>query len=140
MQTVDLSVSQENADDERDVTQEIEENLKESLSQWRATLELPTIFNRHADSVLREIIGKAEDSNDQLDKKELRQLYRAYYTHGFIVNVRYIDLEDLIDFLLSTKVHAMTGPIEFSLVCHVKKLVGKIRSVWLAVVILRNKN
>ena len=140
VQTVDLNIVQDKDDEERDVTQKIEETLKENLIQWRTALELPTIFNRHADSILREILNKSEDSSEsQLDKKDLRQLYRAYYTHGFIVNVRYTDIEDLSNFLLSTKIHAMTGPIEFALVCHVKKLVGKIRSIWLAIVILRNK-
>ncbi|KAL7289816.1 hypothetical protein TKK_0016215 [Trichogramma kaykai] len=140
IQTVDLNIAHEKEENEKDVTQEIEENLREHLSQWRTTLELPTIFNRHADSILREILDKSEDSaENQFDKKEFRQLYRAYYTHGFVVNVRYIDMDDLIKFLVSTKIHAMTGPIEFSLVCRVVKLVGKIRSVWLAVVILRNK-
>ncbi|XP_008205140.3 coiled-coil and C2 domain-containing protein 2A [Nasonia vitripennis] len=140
VQTVDLNIAQEKDDEEKDVTQEIEENLRENLTQWRTSLELPTIFNRHADSILREILTQTNDpSKSPLDKKDLRQLYRAYYTHGFIVNVRYTDLEDLSNFLLSTKTHAMTGPIEFALVCQVKKLVGKIRSIWLAVVILRNR-
>lgn len=142
LQTVDLSVARDEEldDDEKDVTQEIEENLRDNLSQWRTVLELPTIFNRHADSILRDILSKTDnESESQLDKKELRQLYRAYYTHGFIVNVRYIDMDDLSNFLMSTKIHMMTGPIEFALVCYVKKLVGRIRSVWLAVVILRSK-
>jgi N-acetyl-gamma-glutamylphosphate reductase len=140
VQTVDLNVVEQDDDAERDVTHEIEENLRDNLTQWRTSLELPTIFNRHADSILRGILNKTEAPMEiHLDKQELRKLYRAYYTHGFIINVRYTDLEDLSSFLLSMKIHAMTGPIEFALVCQVKKLVGKIRSVWLAVVILRNR-
>ncbi|XP_011500671.1 PREDICTED: uncharacterized protein LOC105364453 [Ceratosolen solmsi marchali] len=140
VQAVDLNVTSRENDSEKDITQEIEENLRDNLTQWRAGLELTTIFNRHADTILRDILNKTNVPMEiQLDKQELKKLYRAYYTHGFIVNVRYTDLEDLSSFLLTTKIHTMTGPIEFALVCQVKKLVGKIRSVWLAVVILRNR-
>lgn len=141
VQTVDLNIVSERDDEEKSVQQEIEETLRESLTKWRTALERITIFNRHADSLLREILEKTENfAETQLDKKELRQLYRAYYTHGFIANIRYTDLRDFTNFLESTKTHELSGPIEFALVCHVKKLVGKIRSVWLAVVILRSKS
>ncbi|XP_058810833.1 uncharacterized protein LOC131675739 [Phymastichus coffea] len=143
LQTVELSVAHEEEQDEpneKSVAQQMEETLREDLTRWRAALELPTIFNRHADAVLRDILTKTDSSSETpLDKKELRQLYRAYYAHGFIVNVRYKDLDDLSSFLSSTKIHLMAGPIEFALVCYVKKLVGRIRSIWLAVVILRSK-
>lgn len=138
---MELNIAAESDDEVMQVRQDIEETLRENFTRWRVPLELTTTFNRHADSILREILEKTDEAAEvPLDRKDLRQLYRAYYTHGFIVNVRYTDIKEISNFLQSTKTHAMTGPIEFALVCHVKKLVGKIRSVWLAVVILRSKS
>lgn len=140
-QTVTLTIGKDKDTDEKSVTEEIEQTLRDNLAHWRTSIELTTVFNRHADSILKEVLNNIVESNDdRVEKKELRKLYKAYFTHGFVINLRYTNLDSLSNFLFSTKIHSLSGPIEFALVCNVKKYVARIRSIWLAVVVLRNRN
>ena len=120
---------------------EIESQLREKLSQWRSNIALTTTYNRHAVTILRSYLSKFNHQTDsQPDKKELRQLFRAYHTHGFILNLRHGTPNELANQLLSTKIHAITGPVEFALVCRVQKHIARTCSVWLAVVVLRDRD
>lgn len=146
VQVLELNVHQEEEeeDDEtlRDSSMQMEQQLRDKFSHWRSSAELTTIYNRHAIAVLRNYISKIEDNNTsrQPDKKDLKQLYRAYYMHGFVLNLRQSSLEDLIERLASTKTHNVTGPVEFAIVYHIKRYIGKTNSIWLAVAVLRSRD
>ncbi|KAK2581781.1 hypothetical protein KPH14_002259 [Odynerus spinipes] len=141
VQVLDLSVSQENEESLRDSAMQIEQHLRDKFSQWRSSAELTTIYNRHAIAVLRNYISRIEEhSSRQPEKKDFKQLYRAYYMHGFIVNLRQSSLEDLTESLASTKAHNVTGPVEFAIAYHIKRYVGKTNSIWLAVAVLRSRD
>lgn len=125
------------------VSLEIENDLKDKLSIWRRKMGFTTVFNRHAATVLRGFLEKLSnnytDSEEIVnDKSELKQLYRIYNTHGFVVNLRYGPRDELIDFFASTNIQDITGPIEFALVCQVQHYIGRTMSLWLAVAVLRS--
>lgn len=141
VQNIDLDSERDKDQEETEETQEAEDFLRENLTRRRNGMDLTTVFNRRADSILRDVLNKAEESNEFLvDKRDLRQLYRAYYTHGFVLNLRYDNFEELSTFLASTRIHTISGPVEYSLVCRIKRYVGTIRSILLAVVVLRSKS
>lgn len=119
---------------------EMEQYLRDKLSGWRSALGLTTIFNRHAVSVLRGFVSDIpNDLARQVDKRDLKQLYRAYHTHGFLLNLRQTTLDELAEQIAATKIHNITGPVEFALVCHIQRYVGKTCSIWLALAILRSR-
>ncbi|KAL0105948.1 hypothetical protein PUN28_015988 [Cardiocondyla obscurior] len=125
---------------DREAETEMEQGLRDKLSSWRSALGLTTIFNRHAVSVLRSFISDIpSDMAYQLDKRNLKQLYRAYHTHGFVLNLRQATLDELTDQIAATKIQNITGPVEFALVCHVQRFVGKTCSIWLALAVLRSR-
>ncbi|XP_076227441.1 coiled-coil and C2 domain-containing protein 2A [Nomia melanderi] len=140
VQALKLSITDEEEKQLKKTAAEIEQHLKDKLAEWRSILGLITIFNRHAMTVLRNFISKVEPSSEpQLDKRDLKQLHRAYHIHGFILNKRDTDKNDLTEQLNATKIHNITGPVEFALVCHIQPYIGKIYSMWLAVIILRSR-
>lgn len=115
--------------------------MKDKLADWRSVNGLTTIFNRHAVTILRNFISKIEPSSElQLDKRDLKQLYRAYHVHGFILNKRECTMDELAEQLHAIKIHNVTGPVEFAVACHVQPYIGKISSMWLAVIILRSRD
>lgn len=141
VQTLELTITVEEDAQEKEKVMQMEQSLRDKLSGWRSALGLTTIFNRHAVSVLRGFVSSIpNDTRPQLDKRNLKQLYRAYHTHGFLLNLRHTNLDDLTEQLAATKVHNITGPIEFALVCHVQRYIGKISSMWLALAILRSRD
>lgn len=140
MQTLEpVAASEEDAQAKENAAQ-MEQHLRDKLSGWRSALGLTTVFNRHAVAVLRGFISSIpNDVGHQLDKRELKQLYRAYHTHGFLLNLRQTGLDELAAQIAATKVHDITGPVEFALVCHIQRYIGKTCSIWLALVILRSR-
>jgi len=135
-----LTVATEEDAQEKENASQIEQYLRDKLSDWRSALGLTTIFNRHAVSVLRGFVSNIpNDVKHHLDKRDLKQLYRAYHTHGFLLNLRQTSSDELAEQIAATKIHNITGPIEFALVCHVQRYVGKTRSIWLALTILRSR-
>lgn len=142
VQILELNVSQEEEEILRESAMQTEQHLRDKFSYWRSSAELTTIYNRHAIAVLRNYISRIEDNNSsrQPDKKDLKQLYRAYYMHGFILNLRQSTLEDLTERLASTKAQNVTGPVEFAIAYYIKRYVGKTNSIYLAVAVLRSRN
>ncbi|XP_053989713.1 coiled-coil and C2 domain-containing protein 2A-like [Hylaeus volcanicus] len=139
-QTLEISITDEEVKQIKKVAVDVEQRLKDKLADWRSTVGMTTIFNRHAITILRNFISKIEPSSEpQLDKRDLKQLYRAYHVHGFILNKRECAIDDLTEQLHATKIHNITGPVEFALVYNVQPYIGKICSTWLAVVILRSR-
>ncbi|XP_033217740.1 coiled-coil and C2 domain-containing protein 2A-like [Belonocnema kinseyi] len=123
-----------------DFVKEMENQLKEELSNFRKELGNPTVFNRHATLILQDFLSKnIAEANIKLNKKGLRQLYRAYYTRGFILKLRYMNLKDLSRLLFTTKVHSTRGPVEFGLACHIQNHIGSIQSIWIAIVLLKRR-
>ncbi|XP_012232213.2 coiled-coil and C2 domain-containing protein 2A [Linepithema humile] len=140
VQTLELTAATEEDAQEKENASQMEQYLRDKLSGWRSALGLTTIFNRHAVSVLRGFVSDIpNDVTRHLDKRDLKQLYRAYHTHGFLLNLRQTAFDELAEQIAATKVHNITGPIEFALVCHVQRYVGKTRSIWLALAILRSR-
>ncbi|KAL6257178.1 hypothetical protein P5V15_012108 [Pogonomyrmex californicus] len=140
VQTLELTVTTEEDAREKEGASEVEQHLRDRLSGWRSALGLTTIFNRHAASVLRSFVSEIpRDVTRQIDKRDLKQLYRAYHTHGFLLNLRQTALDELAKQIAATKIHNVTGPVEFALVCHVKRYIGKTSSMWLALAILRSR-
>ncbi|XP_070160839.1 coiled-coil and C2 domain-containing protein 2A [Polyergus mexicanus] len=140
VQTLELTVTAEEDAQIKESASQMEQHLRDKLSGLRSALGSTTIFNRHAVSVLRGFISDIpNDVKYQLDKRDLKQLFRAYHTHGFVLNLRQTTLDELTEQIAATKVHNITGPVEFALVCHIKRYVGKVCSIWLAVAILRNR-
>lgn len=134
-----IQISEEEAQ-EKEGAPEMEQYLRDKLSDWRSALGLTTIFNRHAVSILRSFVSDIpSDVMRQVDKRDLKQLYRAYHTHGFLLHLRQTSLDELAEQIASTKVHSITGPVEFALVCHTQRYVGKTCSMWLALAILRSR-
>jgi len=134
-----IQVPEEDAP-EKEGAPEIEQYLRDKLSGWRSALGLTTIFNRHAVSVLRGFVSNISNNmTRQVDKRDLKQLYRAYHTHGFLLNLRQTTVDELAEQIAATKVHNITGPVEFALVCHVQRYVGRTCSIWLALAILRSR-
>ncbi|XP_076300795.1 coiled-coil and C2 domain-containing protein 2A [Lasioglossum baleicum] len=141
VQALELSITEEEIRQFKRNAAEIEQHLKDQLSEWRSMIGLTTIFNRHAMTILRNFISKMEPSSEsQLDKRDLKQLHRAYHMHGFVLNKRDTSKSELAEQLNATKIHNISGPIEFALVCLMEPYVGKICSMWLAVIILRNRD
>ncbi|KAK0162702.1 hypothetical protein PV327_006458 [Microctonus hyperodae] len=139
-QILDLEITGELIDE--NTWMEIENDLKDKLSICRSRMGFTTVFNRHAASILRKFLGNLTnptDSDSSSDKNIMKQLYRAYYIHGFVLNLRFMSRDELIKLFLSTKIHEITGAIEFALVCNVQHYVGKTLSLWLAVVVLKNR-
>lgn len=140
VQTLELAVTAEEDAQIKESASQMEQHLRDKLSGLRSALGSTTIFNRHAVSVLRGFISDIpNDVKYQLDKRDLKQLFRAYHTHGFVLNLRQTTLDELTEQIAATKIHNITGPVEFALVCHIKRYVGKTCSIWLAVAILRNR-
>ncbi|KYN36680.1 Coiled-coil and C2 domain-containing protein 2A [Trachymyrmex septentrionalis] len=134
-----IQIPEEDAQ-EKESASEMEQYLRDKLSGWRSALGLTTIFNRHAVNVLRSFVSDIpSDMTRQVDKRDLKQLYRAYHTHGFLLNLRQTTLDELAEQIAATKVHNITGPVEFALVCHVQRYIGKTCSIWLALAILRSR-
>ncbi|XP_066592412.1 coiled-coil and C2 domain-containing protein 2A isoform X2 [Prorops nasuta] len=141
VQVLDLNIKEEEEQQQVKIVAEIEQCLKDKLSEWRSTMSLTTVFNRHAVSVLRTFLSKIKSATrPQLDKKDLKQLYRAYHTHGFVLNLRNSTVDDFTERLASMKIHRVTGPVEFALVCHMQQYIGKIYSIWLAIIIIRSRD
>lgn len=140
IQTLDLEIVEEEDEEIQNTAMKIEEHLKNKLSEWRSIVGSTTLFNRHAISLLRNVVSKLEDSSrPQLDKKDLKQLYRAYHTHGFILHLRQAGIEDMTDRLIASKAHDIPGPVEFALVCHGKRYLGRISSFWIGLLILKSR-
>jgi len=140
IQTLELTVTAEEDAQMQERSSQMEQYLRDKLSGLRSALGSTTIFNRHAVNVLRGFISDIpNDVKYQLDKRDLKQLFRAYHTHGFVLNLRQATLDELAEQMAATKVHNITGPVEFALVCHVQRYVGKTSSIWLALAILRNR-
>lgn len=100
-----------------------------------------TVFNRHAATVLRGFLTKLSSKSDgQYDRKDLKQLYRAYHAHGFVLNLRCIPVNELIELFKTTRIQEVTGAVEFALVCHLQKYVCNTSSLWLALVVLRSRD
>lgn len=119
---------------------QIEQQIKEKLCQLRKKLGVPTVFNRHASTILQEFLLKINsDSYVKFDKTELKPLYRAYYTHGIILKLRNMNTEDICKSLLSTKIHLSSGSVEYGLKCHLQYHLGNIYTIWLALVILKKR-
>ncbi|KYN09914.1 Coiled-coil and C2 domain-containing protein 2A [Trachymyrmex cornetzi] len=134
-----IQIPEEDAQ-EKESAPEMEQYLRDKLSGWRSALGLTTIFNRHAVNVLRSFVSDIpNDMTRQVDKRDLKQLYRAYHTHGFLLNLRQTALDELAEQIAATKVHNITGPVEFALVCHIQRYIGKTCSIWLALAILRSR-
>ncbi|XP_012530274.2 coiled-coil and C2 domain-containing protein 2A [Monomorium pharaonis] len=134
-----LQIPEEDARAKEDAP-EVEQYLRDKLSGWRSALGLTTIFNRHAVSILRGFVSDIpNDVTRQVDKRDLKQLYRAYHTHGFLLNLRQTSPDELAEQVAATKVHDITGPVEFALVCHVQRYAGKTCSMWLALAVLRSR-
>ncbi|XP_033339343.2 coiled-coil and C2 domain-containing protein 2A [Megalopta genalis] len=141
VQVLELSITEEEMKQFKKNAAEIEQHLKDQLSEWRSIIGLTTIFNRHAMTVLRNFISKIKPSSEpQLDKRDLKQLHRAYHIHGFVLNRRDTSKSELAEQLNATKIHNISGPIEFALVCHIEPYVGKICSMWLALIVLRSRD
>ncbi|XP_044011453.1 uncharacterized protein LOC122854656 isoform X2 [Aphidius gifuensis] len=131
----------DNNDDNENNNLDIENKLKDKLSQWRSSMGFTTVFNRHAATVLRNLLTKLSIKGDgQYDKKDLKQLNRAYVVHGFVLNLRCTPIDELVDLFETTKIQQVTGAVEFAIVCHLQKYVGKTSSLWLAVVVLKSRN
>lgn len=134
-----IQIPEEDAQ-EKESASEMEQYLRDKLSGWRSALGLTTIFNRHAINVLRSFVSDIpNDMTHQVDKRDLKQLYRAYHTHGFLLNLRQTTLDELAEQIAATKIHNITGPVEFALVCHIQRYIGKTCSIWLALAILRSR-
>ncbi|XP_018044009.1 PREDICTED: uncharacterized protein LOC108684283 [Atta colombica] len=134
-----IQIPEEDAQ-EKESASEMEQYLRDKLSGWRSALGLTTIFNRHAINVLRSFVSDIpNDMTCQVDKRDLKQLYRAYHTHGFLLNLRQTTLDELAEQIAATKIHNITGPVEFALVCHIQRYIGKTCSIWLALAILRSR-
>ncbi|XP_043464124.1 uncharacterized protein LOC122499715 [Leptopilina heterotoma] len=119
---------------------QIEQQLKENLCHIRKEIGVPTIFNRHASTILQDFLVKINaDSYVKFDKNELKPLYRAYYTHGYILKLRNINLKDICKLLRATKIHLSPGSVEYGLKCHLQYHLGNIYSIWLALVILKKR-
>lgn len=139
-QILELTVADEEDAQVKESAAQMEQHLRDKLSGWRSTLGLTTVFNRHAVAVLRSFIFSIpNDVGHQLDKRDLKQLYRAYHMHGFLLNLRQTSLDELTEQIAATKVCDIPGPVEFALVCHVQRYVGKTCSIWLALAILRSR-
>ncbi|EFN80180.1 coiled-coil and C2 domain-containing protein 2A [Harpegnathos saltator] len=140
VQTLEPAVADEEDVQAKESAAQMEQHLRDKLSSWRSALGLTTVFNRHAVAVLRTFVSSIpSDVSQQVDKKDLKQLYRAYHTHGFLLNLRQASLDELTEQIAATKVRDISGPVEFALVCHVQRYVGKTCSVWLALAILRSR-
>ncbi|XP_072744203.1 coiled-coil and C2 domain-containing protein 2A [Anoplolepis gracilipes] len=140
VQTLELTVTAEEDTQMKESESQMEQYLRDKLSGLRSALGLTTIFNRHAVSVLRGFISDIpNDVKHQLDKRDLKQLFRAYHTHGFVLNLRQTTLDELAEQIAATRVHNITGPVEFALACHIQRYVGKTCSIWLALAILRSR-
>lgn len=140
IQTLELAVTAEEDAQEKESASQMEQYLRDKLSGLRSALGLTTIFNRHAVGVLRGFISDIpNDVKYQLDKRDLKQLFRAYHTHGFVLNLRQATLDELAERIAVTKVHNITGPVEFALVCYIQRYVGKTCSIWIALAILRSR-
>ncbi|KOC66255.1 Coiled-coil and C2 domain-containing protein 2A [Habropoda laboriosa] len=141
LQVLELNITDAEMKQIKKTAIDIELFLKDKLAHWRSAIGLTTIFNRHATTILRNFLFKIEPSSEvQLDRRDLKQLYRAYHIHGFILNKRECHIDDLSEHLRATKIYDINGPVEFAVVCYVQPYVGKISSVWLAVVILRSRD
>ncbi|XP_034195476.2 coiled-coil and C2 domain-containing protein 2A isoform X1 [Osmia lignaria lignaria] len=139
VQTLELQITDEEVKQIKKTAIDIEQCLKDKLADWRSNIGLTTIFNRHATAVLRNSISKIEPFSEiQLGKKDLKQLYRAYHIHGFVLNKRECHVDELCKDLYATKIHNISGPVEFAVVCHIQCYAGKISSIWLAIIILRS--
>lgn len=126
---------------EVDLAKNIEQHLKTKISEWRSAESSTTTWNRHAITMLRRYLSKFKDSSKSIqpDKKELKQLFRAYYTHGFVLNLRHTVLQELSEQILSTKIHKVFGPVEFALAAYVERYIGNVYSLWLGILVLRSK-
>lgn len=123
-----------------EIQTQIEQQLKEHLCHIRQEIGVPTIFNRHASTILQDFLLKINtDSYVKFEKNELKSLYRAYYTHGYILKLRNINLKDICKLLLATKIHLSSGSVEYGLKCHLQYHLGNIYSIWLALVILKKR-
>ncbi|CAK9804612.1 Coiled-coil and C2 domain-containing protein 2A [Anthophora plagiata] len=141
LQVLELNITDDEMKQTKKIAIDIEQSLKDKLAHWRGTIGLTTIFNRHATTILRNFLFKIEPSSEiQLDRRDLKQLYRAYHIHGFISNKRECHIDDLGEHLHATKIYDINGPVEFAVVCYVQPYIGKISSVWLAVVILKSRD
>ncbi|XP_033201317.1 coiled-coil and C2 domain-containing protein 2A [Bombus vancouverensis nearcticus] len=141
VQVLDLSITEEELRQIKKTAMDLEQALKDKLAHWRSTIGLTTIFNRHAITILRNFISKIEPSSEvQLDKRDLKQLYRAYHVHGFILNKRECSIDDLSEYLHATKIYNINDPVEFAVVCQIQPYIGKISSIWLAVIILKSRD
>ncbi|KAK9308370.1 hypothetical protein QLX08_001556 [Tetragonisca angustula] len=141
VQVLDLSITEEELRQIKKTATDLEQTLKDKIAHWRSTIGLTTIFNRHAITILRNFISKLEPSSEvQLDKRDLKQLYRSYHVHGFILNKRECSIDDLSEHLRATKIHDINDPVEFAVVCQIQPYIGKISSVWLAVIILKSRD
>lgn len=141
IQVLELNITEEEQKQMKKTAIDTEQSLKDKLAYWRSTLGLPTIFNRHATTILRNFISKMEQSSEiQLDKKNLKQLYRAYHVHGFILNKRECHIEDLSEHLHATKIYDINESVEFVVIYQIQPYIGKISSIWLAVIILKSRD
>ncbi|KAG7196590.1 hypothetical protein KM043_013081 [Ampulex compressa] len=140
-QTLEFKAEDEEELHEKQAETEMEEYLQDKLSHLRSELGLTTTFNRHVTPVLRNFVSRMQNTvGQQLDKKDLKQLFRAYHTHGFVLNLRKTSLEEMAEQLTATKVQHISGPVEFALICRVQHYVGRTCSIWLALMILRDRD
>ncbi|XP_076231013.1 coiled-coil and C2 domain-containing protein 2A [Calliopsis andreniformis] len=141
VQILELNVTDDEVKNMKRTSVEIEQHLKDKLAHWRSTIELTTTFNRHVMTILRNFLSKIEPSPElQLDKRDLKQLYRAYHVHGFILNKRECTIDELTEQLHATKIYEISGPVEFAIVCYVQPYIGKVCSIWLAIIVLRSRD
>ncbi|XP_034948899.1 coiled-coil and C2 domain-containing protein 2A [Chelonus insularis] len=133
--------SEYNSETDEIIRAEFEKKIKDKISKRRSKMGFITIFNPHAEEVLRKFLTQFSSRNEvQVDNSDFNKLYKSYYIYGFILSLRYTTKNELLNFFLSTKIHETTGPVEFALVSDIQNHVAKISSFWIAIAILRNRD
>ncbi|XP_047410349.1 protein CC2D2B [Sciurus carolinensis] len=116
-----------------DLKNRIERTLKCKIMEWRP--KHPTRWNRQCTSILRQLLPKLELGTGSFisseKENEFERLMQFYWVAGFPIQMRYTDVQSVIDAVYQTGIHSSEFPqTEFALAVYIHPYPNNILSVW----------
>nr|XP_026250629.1 protein CC2D2B [Urocitellus parryii] len=116
-----------------DLKNRIERTLKCKIMEWRP--KHTTRWNRQCISILQQLLPKLELGTRSFvsseEESEFERLMQFYWITGFPIQMRYTDVQSVIDAVYQTGIHASEFPqTEYALAVYIHPYPNNILSVW----------
>merc|ERR1711916_199011 len=126
-----------------ELTASLSLTLKKRFESWRERF--VTRWNRFCESSLQVLVQRFESSWDTFSEEEhnaeLEGILRSYNMTGFPINLKYTDVNPIIESLFNTGVYLIEDPsVEFALAVHCHAYPNSVLSAWVYMAALTRKD